>query len=190
MLDFLNHLDTQLFLFINEYHNTFFDYFMVYVSSRFIWIPFYLFLFYLLVKEYRLKSLLILAFVFLLILTTDQLSVHAFKNVFERLRPCHNEELKLVVHTVTSCGGQYGFVSSHAANSFALAVFISALLSKINWIPWLMYGWAILISYSRIYLGKHYPGDVFTGAILGILIGIIVIILFRKTVKMYRKQLK
>jgi len=188
MLDYLHKLDVNLFLFINSLHNNFFDFVMVYASAKLFWIPLYLLLLYLLIKEYRQKTWLILGFVVLLILLSDQLSVHAFKNVFLRLRPCHNEDLQLLIHTVTSCGGQYGFVSSHAANSFALAFFMGALLSKFRWITWLLYGWAILIIYSRVYLAQHYPGDVLGGAILGIIIGVIVLILYHLAEKLIWKQ--
>jgi len=120
MIDFLNTLDTNLFLSINGLHNTFFDALMVYISGKLSWLPLYFFLLYLIIRSFKWRSVLVLAFIGLLILAADQLSVHAFKNVFQRLRPCHNEALKLMVHTVKSCGGQYGFVSSHATNSFAL----------------------------------------------------------------------
>lgn len=181
MIEYLNNLDTQLFLFINGHHNNFFDYVMVYASSKFFWIPLYLFLIYLLFKEHKTKGFLILFFVVLLILLSDQLSVHAFKNVFERLRPCHNPEIMLSVRTVNGCGGLYGFVSSHAANSFALAFFVGTLLSQINWIKWVLLGWAVLVIYSRIYLGNHYPGDVLVGAMLGIIVAIVVLILYQYT---------
>ena len=188
MLDYLHNLDVNLFLFINGLHNNFFDFVMVYASAKLFWIPLYLVLLYLLIKEYRQKTWLILGFVVLLILFSDQLSVHAFKNVFMRLRPCHNEDLQLIIHTVTPCGGQYGFVSSHAANSFALAFFMGTLLSQIRWIPWLMYSWAFLIIYSRIYLGQHYPGDVLGGAVLGMIVGMIVIILYHLVEKLVWKR--
>ena len=188
MLEYLNKLDVSLFLFINGFHNSFFDEVMVFASAKFFWIPLYLFLLYFIIKDHKSKTYVILAFIVLLIVISDQLSVHAFKNVFQRLRPCHNDDLKLIVHTVKSCGGQYGFVSSHAMNSFALASFVGALLSNYKWMPYLLYGWAGLIIYSRVYLGVHYPGDVIAGAILGMLIGFILIWFYRFTeAKVYLK---
>lgn len=153
---------------------------MVYVSSKLFWLPLYIFLLYLIYIKFGKKTWFVLVFVVLLILIADQLSVHAFKNVFQRLRPCHTPDLLLVVHTVEKCGGQFGFVSSHAANSFALAFFISALLkSSYKWLPWVMFAWAFLILYSRVYLGVHFPGDVLAGAILGILVGWIILKSYR-----------
>ena len=90
-----------------------------------------------------------------------------------RLRPCHNLEIANLVHIVNDhCGGQYGFVSSHATNTFALAVFVGLLVKqKVSWLSPALIVWAAIVSYSRIYLGVHYPGDVICGAILGAIIG-------------------
>jgi len=110
----------------------------------------------------------------------DQGSVHLFKNVFERLRPCHCEQIRNSIHIVNNhCGGQFGFVSSHATNTFALAIFMS-LFFKNKAVSVLLIIWAIIVAYSRIYLGVHYLGDVLGGAILGIVIAFIVYYLFKK----------
>lgn len=118
----------------------------------------------------------------LLILIGDRASVEMFKEVFERLRPCHNKRIIFLVHTVDGCGGQYGFVSSHATNSFSLAFFSSLLLkSKFKWITAVMFLWATLVSYSRIYMGVHFPADILIGAILGSGVGIFVFLVLKIT---------
>ncbi|MEA3477144.1 MAG: phosphatase PAP2 family protein [Bacteroidota bacterium] len=184
MLDWLQTIDTELFLFLNGLHNSFFDWFMYWVSVKWVWIPLYAFLLFLIIKEYKWKSLVILLLVAILITLSDQLSVHLFKNTIHRLRPCHNPAIMDSVHLVKDhCGGMYGFVSSHAANSFALAVFLIGLLGKrFKYFTILILLWAVLISYSRIYLGVHYPGDVIVGGIFGATLGYILQITYQKII--------
>jgi len=173
MLETFQYLDTQLFLFLNGLHNGFWDFVMYWLSNIFIWIPLYIYLLYLIYKHYKKNFLLILLAFVLLVSASDLISVHLFKNVFMRLRPCHNPELEGLVHLVKGhCGGQYGFISSHATNHFAIATFFSFLLGhRIKYFSPLIFIWAAVIAYSRIYLGVHYPGDVIAGAIAGSLIG-------------------
>lgn len=113
-------------------------------------------------------------------LVSDQVSVQLFKNVFERLRPCHNPDINTMIHITGKCGAKFGFVSSHAANSFALAVFVGLLLKRHY--PFIVTGmlfWAAVVSYSRIYVGVHYPGDILGGALLGSVIALLIYSLMR-----------
>jgi undecaprenyl-diphosphatase len=114
-----------------------------------------------------------------------------FKDTFQRLRPCHEPVLEGLVHIVKGkCGGMYGFVSSHAANCFYATV-ISGLFVRKKWFSISMICWAALISYSRIYLGVHYPGDVICGATFGALVGWGVFILYEITdVKVFAYTIK
>jgi undecaprenyl-diphosphatase len=168
MIEFLKAIDTQLFLFLNGINSPFGDFVMYWLSHRFIWIPLYSFLLFLLFRHYGIKALILFVLVVLLITISDQASVHLFKNVFQRLRPCHEPALEGMVYTLGRCGGRFGFISSHASNSFALATFMALVLwNKVRIMAIIMLVWAAMVSYSRVYLGVHYPGDILVGAMVG-----------------------
>jgi len=170
MFEILHKIDVQMFLFLNSFNSPVFDKIMVFISGKIEWLPLYLFLIFWIFYRFRRKGWLFLALTLLVFALTDFTSVHLFKNVFERLRPCRNPELEGLVHLVNGkCGGMYGFISSHAANTFGLAVFMS-LIFRQKWLVISIMIWATVVSYSRIYLGVHYPFDVIGGAIWGSLI--------------------
>ncbi len=175
MLDSLVDIDHSLFLALNGAHAEWLDPVMVFCSGKLTWIPFYLLILYLVYRAYGWKRLLWFVLgVTLAILLADQLSVHLFKNTVQRLRPSHNPLLADLVYLPTGHrGGLYGFVSSHAANCFAVTM-VGTLLTRHAAIVWLLWIWAVVVSYSRIYMGVHFPGDVICGAIFGVLIGVVV----------------
>ena len=167
-MGWLIELDRDLFLVLNQLHASWLDGVMIFLSGKWIWIPVGGILLGLLLRRYGWKeTVVILLAVGLLITITDQLSASLIKPLVGRLRPCHDPALAAWVNLPTGkCGGQYGFVSSHAANFFGVALFVGRLL-------WLrgavgaMLLLAALVSYSRIYLGVHYPGAVVGGGLRG-----------------------
>jgi len=178
MIEYLDKIDRSIFLFLNGIHSPFWDKVMFWISGDTSWIFLYIIMLIGLAVKYRWKMIFIVIAISLTITASDQFSVHFFKEVFERLRPCHNLEISELVHLVNNhCGGKFGFVSSHAANTFALAMLTSGLFRN-KYFTWFIFIWAAIVSYSRIYLGVHYPGDIIGGALLGVFIGWLMLFLF------------
>jgi len=173
MIDYLQAADTQLFLFLNGKHNVFFDPIMYWFSDKLIWLPMYLLLASFMVWRYKRRGLVMLLFVGVVVALCDQTASHLIKNAVMRLRPSHEPALAGLVHlSKAGAGGLYGFVSSHAANAFGLATFLGLVLEpRYRYLKYGLFAWAILVSYSRIYNGVHYPGDVIVAAIIGVAIG-------------------
>jgi undecaprenyl-diphosphatase len=162
-------LDKELFLYLNSFHNYFWDTIMLMVTRKETWVPLYLTIVYFFIKNYRSKSVLILLFLVLTVVASDQISV-LIKESVQRLRPVHEPAIADIVHNVFRKGGLHGFVSSHATNMFAIFIFTSRIFKNRSYF-FLMLFWAVIISYSRIYIGVHYPIDIIGGAFLGWLLG-------------------
>lgn len=172
MLEFFKSLDRSVFLFLNNLHADWLDPLVFSMTNKLMWLPLFIIVIGAIIYQYRWRSLIILFFLALVILLADQISSAFIKPLAERLRPTHETELLPFIHIVNGYkGGLYGFVSSHAANAFGVATFLwLAMRKQITWI-WIMFVWALIFSYTRIYLGVHYPGDIFFGGLLGGLIG-------------------
>jgi undecaprenyl-diphosphatase len=162
-------IDKEVFLFLNSLHNSFWDTIMLMVTRKETWIPFYLVILFFIIKNYRIKALPIILMIILTIIASDQISV-ILKDTIQRFRPVHDPVIGPLVHNVLRKGSMYGFVSSHAANGFAIFAFTASIFKNRSYWFLLLF-WAILFSYSRIYSGVHYPLDILGGAVLGWIIG-------------------
>lgn len=171
--------DKQLLLAINGTHNLFWDGFMWIVTDTKTWIPAAAMLLYVIFKNNKLSSaILMLVMIALSITFADQFASGLCKPFFHRFRPTQDPDFMSMIHIVGGYrGGSYGFISSHAANTFAVATFVSLAL-KSRMFSIIMYIWAIIPSYSRMYLGVHYPGDIFCGAVAGTVIALLVYLLY------------
>jgi undecaprenyl-diphosphatase len=169
-MEWIKQIDQSLLLFLNSFHNAFWDKAVTIFTSIEIWIPFYLLIIYFIIKTYKRNSIYILILIGISIALSDQFT-NLIKNLVERPRPTQDPILGSIVHNVYNRGGAFGFFSAHAANTFTLAI-ISAKLFKNQIYTILIFIWAILVSYTRIYIGLHYPGDILSGWIWGFLAGL------------------
>ncbi len=179
MIEEILKLDSKLFLYLNNLGTSKFDIFWISLSKIEANILMYLFLILLFFYIQKIRPKLIYIFYFfiviaLMITITDQ-GANIFKDSIQRLRPCYNESIIDSLRLVKeNCGGKYGFFSAHASNSFSLAIFFGLLfINRIRYIIMITVVYASLISYSRIYLGVHYPIDIIFGGFFGIFVGFV-----------------
>lgn len=187
MIEAIKNWDEAAFLWLNSFHSSALDPIVLQLTQTISWIPLYVLLLYQIYRIDPKNTAWILGGVMLTILLSDQVTSGLMKPYFERLRPCHDPRWEGMLHLYGRCGGLYGFVSSHAANTFGLATFLTLKLGKKQKaIAWLFL-YALLVSYTRIYLGVHYPLDVFFGAVVGVLTAYFswfcVVVIKRKIVK-------
>ena len=182
MIEYLDAIDKQVLLFLNGMHNAYFDQLMWWTSKTATWSLMAIVLLFIIFKKSWRQAIFIIIGIALVITLADQISSGIIKDAVERFRPTHSE-IGDLVHTVNGYrGGRFGFVSSHAANTMGVAMFVSLLFSR-KWITFSMFFWATFVSYSRIYLGVHYLGDILGGTCVGLLCGLFVYWLYKYVIQ-------
>lgn len=189
MIEWFEAIDRWIVLSVNGWNTPVLDEIMWFISGKLTWVPLYLYLFYLGFKKLPSgKFIPFLLFVFASIALSDLISSGLFKEFFQRYRPSHNELIKHQLHLYEESkkhfytGGKYGFVSSHAANFFALALSIGlGLRSQLPKLLWVLITLAIVVSLSRIYLGVHYLSDVVGGAMVGFTVSYVLFRLLQRS---------
>jgi len=180
--------DSDLLLFLNNAHNEFFDVLMICITGKWIWIPLYCSILYLMLRNFSVRTVVacVVAMV-VTILLADQIGSSVIRPIVERFRPSNPANpISGDVHIVdNNRGGRFGFPSCHAANTFGLAFFVIYLFrNRVMTVFFLI--WATIVSYSRIYLGLHYPGDILAGIVLGLIVASLVYCLARWAVQIKR----
>lgn len=174
-MDFINDIvakDKELFVYLNGLGVEAWDQFWVIATNQFSWIPWFLMLFFLIYKAYGWKKALLLIFISALLVTFSDQFVNLIKDYFGRLRPNNDPELKDTIR-ILHRSSSFSFVSGHSTTSFAVTTFMILTLRKFYKYPFLLLIWPIIFAYSRIYVGVHFPVDIFVGMLLGITIGYI-----------------
>ena len=190
LIHYLEQIDTAILLFINGMHCALFDYFMVLVSNRFTWIPFYAAFIFVMIKNFHWKvTVTTILAVALLVLLCDQTASGLIKPLVGRLRPSNlDNSISSMVHVVDGYrGGRYGFPSSHSANSWGVVIFAMYLVRNRKLSIFLAL-WATLVTYSRAYLGVHYPGDLLVGVLIGFVMASIVFYAYNRWARSYTQE--
>lgn len=192
MIEWLEHIDQSLLIFINSLHSPFFDQLFWNLSKSIGLLPIYIISLYYLITDYKIKkALFLLGFITLTVCITDIVSTQVFKEGVKRYRPSHHLIIGPKLHLYEESpgvyyrGGQYGFFSSHAANLAGfICFFYPVFAAKRRYWNYILLGIGILVCYSRIYLGVHYPSDILAGILFGALVGWSIRVISRKFVSL------
>lgn len=186
----LPEFDRELFVLINSKASSpSIDWLFKSLRNALTWIPLYVFILYWIIRWHKRYALTFILLTLVVFAITDHTSAAIMKPYFQRLRPCFDPALDDVIRSLVPCGGQYGMPSTHASNHFGLAsfwFFSISWMSRRKW-HWLWI-WAFLIGYAQVYVGKHYPGDILVGAVLGILTGWLFAVIFCNIQKIKLKR--
>ena len=172
ILDQILEKDRQLLIFLNALGSENWDIFWLNITNKYLWIPLYIGVLILFIKFFNWKKIVLTLFIVALLVTFTDQFVNLIKAMAGRLRPCNDESILHLIRVVKHSGG-YSFLSGHAANSFAVSTFVILILRQHFKPVYFILVWPFLFAYSRIYLGVHFPLDVFFGVLLGILIGFV-----------------
>lgn len=166
-------LDRELFEAINTgWSNGFLDWLMPIIRNKYTWVPLYALLLVYFLKTFKQGGWQMAIFLVLTVVITDQLSASLLKPLFGRLRPCQTPELFEQINILLSCGNGKSFPSAHATNHFGVAEFLGLMFwTRSRWVLIIGLVWAVAVSLAQVYVAAHYPFDIATGAVLGILIG-------------------
>lgn len=190
MIDQLIEWDKQFLIFLNSFHTPWLDPVMLLITKTFFWLPLYAFLIFLMFKNFKREAWFILIGAALTVLLCDQITSTFMKPYFARLRPSQDPTMVGLLHHVDNYkGGLYGFASGHAANTLGTALLVWLTLRPVYRWAWLIFVWAVLMTYTRIYLGVHFPGDIIVGGSIGLACGYAGYRLSNYLRQRYRKKL-
>lgn len=186
MTEALKEIDYKIFAAINQnYTSGLLDAVCPLLREKLFWIPLYVIGGVFTIVKYKRNALYFIAGIALAILLSDQISASLIKPVFHRLRPCNNPSLAENVRLLVHCGSGFSFVSAHASNHFAMAIFASLTFGDKKWLMPVLLFWAFSVAYSQVYVGVHYPADVVGGGILGCTIGFVSVVAVKKIAAHY-----
>lgn len=185
-------LDQQILFFINDtLSNGFFDAILPTWREKTTWIPIYILMVAGLVWKYKKFGIILFLATVSVVGIGDLTSSRLVKKSFQRLRPCNEVGLEKTLNARIGCGRSYSFTSSHATNHFALSIFLILLLgNRFKWIRWPLFLWAVSIAFAQVYVGVHYPSDVFAGALLGSILAYLGMITFAAIVPNLRDNIQ